>query len=226
MKDKQPPKRTDMEFKTFKFKLDGVKADNADEGSVEGYASVFNNIDLGLDVVDKGAFAKSIQENGGKVPILADHNPYTQIGWNEKALEDSRGLFVQGSLTLKVQKAAERYALAKKALEIGAPMGLSIGYTTIKAEPDSTNIRIRRLKELKLWEYSFVTFPMNTEAMVTAAKSMGAIDKVNFLISQLNELGVSKEDLELALRKEAAQKDFDPTQLCQSIDSLIEKFRS
>ena len=88
-----------------------------------------------------------------------------------KGLEDDAGLAVKSVLILDVQKARERLALAKKALEIKARAGLSIGYSTIRAEPDQTNPRIRRLKELKLWEYSFVTFPMNTEALVTAAKT-------------------------------------------------------
>ncbi len=105
-------------------------------------------------------------------------------------------------------------------------MGLSIGYTTIKGEPDTTNPRIRRLKELKLWEYSLVTFPMNQEAMITAAKSLGALDKAKFLLDQLKLQGISSQDLELALRKEAAKVDEDPVLLGQSLDRLIEKFRA
>jgi HK97 family phage prohead protease len=219
---------TNIHFLTFGFKASQVKADDADSnfGTVEGYASVFGNVDLGLDVVDKGAFKKTLRENGGKVAILADHNPTAQIGWNEKGEEDDTGLFVLGKLNLKVQKAQERYALAKQAFDIGVPTGLSIGYTTIKAEPDATNQRIRRLKELKLWEYSLVTFPMNTSAMLTAAKSMGALDKATFLIKELVNQGVTLKDFEMALRKEAAHVDHDPVQLNQSLDNLINKFRT
>lgn len=214
-----------VEFKTFGFDLKDVSS-NADEGTIQGYASVFKTLDLGLDVVDPGAFTKTIQESKGRFPILADHNPADQIGWNQRASEDGHGLFVSGSLMLKVQKAQEKYALAKKALDIGAPAGLSIGYTTIKAEPDSTNPGIRRLKELKLWEYSLVTFPMNMDAMITAAKGMGAIDKAKFLIESLKQQGISVQDLEIALRKEAALVDDDPTQVSQAIDNLISKFRA
>lgn len=214
-----------IEYKTFKFDIKEADEDK-NEGRVEGYASTFGNVDLGLDIVDKGAFKRTIRDSKGKIPILADHSPYEQIGWNEEAEEDNKGLLVRGALDLNVQKGKERYSLAKKALKIGAPMGLSIGYFTIKAEPDAENPRIRHLKELALLEYSFVTFPMNTQAMVTAAKSIGAVDKARFLIEQLKQQGVSIQDLELALRQEAALVDEDPTKISQSIDNLIQKFRN
>jgi len=210
------------ELKTFSLKLDDVDS----KGVVRGYASTFGNVDLGLDVVDKGAFKKTIQESKGRVPILADHDPYKQIGWNMRAEEDDKGLYVEGKLDLNVQLARERYSLAKTAMEMGVNMGLSIGYMTIKAEPDTKNPRIRRLKELKLFEYSFVTFPMNTEAMVTAAKSLGDVDKVRFILEQLKNNGFSQSDLEKALGVQAAPNSNDPTKIGQSIDKLIETLKS
>lgn len=214
-----------IEYRTFEFKLSKVD-DDKETGRVEGYASTFGNIDLGLDIVVKGAFKKTIKEGGVNWPILADHNPYTPIGMNVEAAEDSKGLAVVGELELGVQLAKERYLLTKQALKHGGRSGLSIGYMTIQAEPDADNPRLRKLKELKLFEYSLVTFPMNTEAMVTAAKGIGAIDKANYLLSQLKAQGVSLKDLEIALRSEAAQNDEDPTKISQSLDNLILKFKS
>lgn len=214
-----------IEYKTFGFKFEEVE-EVKEEGRVSGYASTFGNMDLGLDVVVKGAFKKTLKENKGRFPILADHSPYDQIGWNERGSEDDTGLLVEGALMLGVQKARERYVLAKKALELKAPAGLSIGYMTVLSEPDSQNPRIRMLKELKLFEYSFVTFPMNTQAMVTAAKSVGAIDKARFIIEQCKAQNISLKDLEMALLQEAANVDLDPTKLSQSMDNLIEKFKN
>lgn len=213
------------EYKTFGFKFEEVE-EVKEEGRVSGYASTFGNMDLGFDVVSKGAFKKTLKENKGRFPILADHSPYDQIGWNERGSEDDTGLLVEGALMLGVQKARERYVLAKKALELKAPAGLSIGYMTVLSEPDSQNPRIRMLKELKLFEYSFVTFPMNTQAMVTAAKSIGAIDKARFIIEQCKAQDISLKDLEIALLQEAAHVDLDPTKLSQSMDNLIEKFKN
>lgn len=212
----------ELKYLTFGFKSDKV----TDEGKIEGYASTFGNVDLGLDVVDKGAFTKTIKESKGKIPILADHDPREQLGWNQSAGEDNKGLWVEGQLNMKVQKAVERHSLAKQAHEIGANAGLSIGYYTIKAEPDSQQPRIRRLKELKLVEYSFVTFPMNTMAMVSAAKHLNCVDKAQMLIQQLKKEGVSLSDFETALRKEAASHDFDPVKVSQSMDNLLLKFKS
>lgn len=214
-----------IEYKTFNFELKEV-SDDGTTGKIEGYASTFGNVDLGLDVVKKGAFKKTIKEGGVKWPILADHNPMTPIGLNLEGEEDSKGLYVLGELELGIPKAKEKYLLAKQAIKHGGRAGLSIGYMTMQSVPNSKNPRIRELTELKMFEYSPVTFPMNTQAMITAAKGAGAIDKASFLIQQLNQQGVSFKDLEIALQIEAAKQDMDPSKIIQSIDNLILKFKS
>lgn len=210
-----------VEFKTFSLKLDDVDS----QGTIRGYASTFGNIDLGFDVVDKGAFKKSIKESSGKFPILADHDPSKQIGWNFRAEEDDTGLFVEGKLDLNVQSAREKYSLAKTAMNLGAKMGLSIGYMTIKAEPDREKPMVRHLKELKLFEYSIVTFPMNTEAMITSAKSLAGVDRANYLLSELAKSGVSRDEMKIALQVEAATNQEDPNKYIQSLDALLKSMK-
>lgn len=207
------------------YKVFPIEFKDADSsGFIRGYASTFGNVDLGLDVVDQGAFKKTIQETkGGKFPILADHSPEKLIGWNLRAEEDSQGLKVEGQLDMNVQLARERFSLAKKALEHGIPMGLSIGYMTVKAEPDRSKPMIRRLKELKLFEYSIVTFPMNTEAMITAAKSALTSDKISMIINEAERLGLTVDELKQALQ--GAAKNNEPTMdLSHSIDLIINGF--
>jgi len=213
-----------LKFKTFGFEMKELDT-AANKARFKGYASTFGNVDLGLDIVDKGAFKRTLKDSKGKFPILADHSPYDQIGWNIDAAEDEKGLAVEGEIDLNVQKGMERYSLAKTALEIGAKFGLSIGYLTIKGEPDKENPRIRRLKELKLFEYSFVTFPMNVEAMVTAAKGLADVDRASFLLEHLRLAGIGKTELEQALQIEAAVKIKDPG-ISQSIDRLISILKS
>lgn len=210
-----------VEFKTFSLKLDDVDS----QGTIRGYASTFGNIDLGFDVVDKGAFKKSIKESSGKFPILADHDPSKQIGWNFRAEEDDTGLFVEGKLDLNVQSAREKYSLAKTAMNLGAKMGLSIGYMTIKAEPDREKPMVRHLKELKLFEYSIVTFPMNTEAMITSAKSLAGVDRAEYLLSELAKSGVSRDEMKIALQVEAATNQEDPNKYIQSLDALLKSMK-
>lgn len=214
-----------LEFKTFELKINDAKSEEK-IGRFEGYASTFGNVDQGLDIVDHGAFKVTLKANKGKFPILADHNWESHIGYNENGWEDSKGLFVQGGINLEVQKGVEKFALAKQAQELDTRMGLSIGFTTIQAKNDQDNPRVRHLTELKLWEYSFVTFPMNVEAMVTTAKSLGDIDKAKYLLQQLKANGISMRDLEMALQAEAAESDNDPAKISQSLDNLIAKFRN
>ncbi len=155
------------EYHSFEFKLNDV----SDNGQFQGYAATFGNVDLGNDVVEPGAFEQSLRDNGGgKIPILDHHNPAQQIGWNLEAREDSIGLFVRGQLDLNVQAARERHSLMKLAMQVGGRSGLSIGFQTVRDEPDPENFKIRRLKQVRLMEYSLVTFPMNPEAGVTRVK--------------------------------------------------------
>lgn len=212
------------EFKTFSFKLDNV---DEKKGIIRGFASTFGNIDLGDDVVDQGAFKKTLQENRGIVPILADHDPSKQIGWNVRAEETDKGLFVEGQINLKTQLGRDRYELAQQALEVGAKMGLSIGYSVIKAMPDKERPAVRRLKELKLFEYSLVTFPMNTAAMVTAAKSWFEDSTVTSFLdtveAKAKSLGIAPDVIaEALLKKRAADAPInnDP-RLTQSLDRLL-----
>jgi len=156
------------EYQSFEFKLNDV----SDTGQFQGYAATFGNVDLGNDVVEPGAFEQSLHDTGGgKIPILDHHNPARQIGWNLEAREDSIGLFVRGQLDLNVQAARERHSLMKLAAKVGGRSGLSIGFQTLRDEPDPENFKIRRLKQVRLMEYSLVTFPMNPEAGITRVKT-------------------------------------------------------
>ena len=215
-----------IEKKNFSFEFKDIDT----QGMLRGYASTFGNIDLGNDVVDKGAFKKSIKEQKGKFPILADHNPSKLIGWNLRAEEDDNGLLVEGQLDLNVQDAREKYSLAKTALKNGIKMGLSIGYMVIKAEPDRQQPAVRRLKELKLFEYSIVTFPMNTDAMISGLKDFNTpihVDNIKKILAELEHNGITKAELLKALQDPngAAKPQFDPTQVSQSIDKMIALFK-
>ena len=78
--------------------------------------------------------------------------------------DSPQGLLVKGELVVEVPEPKSAYALLRR----GVIRGLSIGYDTVKSVMDGG---VRKLTELKLWEISVVTFPMNPEAMVTSVKS-------------------------------------------------------
>jgi Escherichia/Staphylococcus phage prohead protease len=179
------------DIKSFPFKIDQV----GEAGEFTGYASTFGEVDLGGDVIEKGSFRKTLRESQGRIPILDHHDPTRQIGWNLEAQEDDRGLLVRGLLDLNVRVARERHSLMKMAVQVGGRTGLSIGFRAIKEEPDRKNPLIRRLKEIQLFEYSVVTFPMNPEARVTTIKA-----RQNLLHQFLRqEIGLDKQRTRQAL---------------------------
>ena len=156
----------DSEIKKLVFESE-VKSDAL--GVFSGYASIFGNEDQGNDIVQKGAFTKSLtQRPAPKVKMLFQHKTDEPIGVFEKIYEDQKGLYVQGRLAMKTQKGKETYEL----LKMGALDGMSIGF---KADPQKQGYNenkrgVRTLKEVDLMEISLVTFPMNEQAMVQSVK--------------------------------------------------------
>lgn len=147
----------------FQVKLTKIEA----TGSFEGRLSVYNVVDEGGDIVEAGAFTKTIQERGSEVPLLWQHKSDVPIG--KLTLEDGpEALNVRGQLLMELPIAQQAYAL----LKAGIVKGLSIGYETIKKAMDGN---LRRLQEVKLYEGSLVTFPMNELALVTSVKAKLAL---------------------------------------------------
>ncbi|MCF8473085.1 MAG: HK97 family phage prohead protease [Emcibacter sp.] len=135
-------------------------------GHFEGYASVFNVVDRGNDLIEPGAFQKSLQDRGaGGIKFLWQHDPKEPMGILDEAYEDKRGLYIKGRLILDVERAREAYQL----LNARALDGLSIGFHTLKSYQRSDGVRV--LKEVDLWEISLVTFPMNEFSRIFSFKS-------------------------------------------------------
>lgn len=134
----------------------------ADDGTFEGYASLFNRPDLGQDVVAPGAFTESLAKRPARaVKMLYQHDPGEPIGVWDHIAEDAKGLFVRGRLLLDVSRAREVLALIRE----GAIDGLSIGFKMVSARRDA-GTGVRRIAKVDLWEISVVTFPMLPEARV------------------------------------------------------------
>jgi len=148
-----------------------------DNGMIEGYASVYNVVDAEGDVIAPGAFKRTMKlwsMKGRSVPVLWQHDAAMPIGVTKSMIEDENGLRVQAQLVMAVQKAQEAYALAKA----NALGGLSIGFTVPRMAEDGQAAAVydeekgaRVFREVRLWEYSMVTFPANEEAVITAVKS-------------------------------------------------------
>jgi HK97 family phage prohead protease len=162
-----------IETKDMAFDLKATGA----SGAIEGYASLFGEVDQGGDVVASGAYAASLIKLAGqnrKVKMLWQHDPSQPIGIWEEVREDSRGLWVKGRILTEVEKGREAIALIKA----GSIDGLSIGYRTVRPRKDDGGSRV--LEEVDLWEVSLVTFPMLPTARVATKGEVptGIIEKL------------------------------------------------
>ncbi|MES2749909.1 MAG: HK97 family phage prohead protease [Pseudomonadota bacterium] len=136
------------------------------DGNVEGYASLFGEVDQARDMVMPGAFTQTLKQRGlRKIPMLFQHDPSEPVGVWLDLHEDFRGLWARGRLIPDVARARELLALVRE----GAIDGLSIGYRTVRGQIDPRT-RIRKLYQVDLWEISIVTFPLLAGARVRAVK--------------------------------------------------------
>ena len=188
-----------------------IEAD--EDGSFEGYASVFNNKDLGNDVIKQGAFAESIKgKRARSIKLLYQHKTDEPIGVVDSLEEDSKGLKIKGRLAMGTQKGREVYELMK----MGALDSMSIGY---KLSPDGYKYDDKRkkrvIKQVDLMEVSMVTFPMNPKAKITKVKLQEM--NVRELEKYLCEVGMSN-----SVAKTSASilhKSFNKEQ-CEVVDSI------
>ena len=151
------------ERKAFKFNLENI----GEGGEFSGYAAVFDSVDSGGDVIEKGAFAKTISEDFERIKILSQHQDYElPIGKPLELREDDKGLFVRAKISY-TQKGRDIQTLLKD----GVLNELSIGYDAVDFYFDG-DTRIRHLKEVRLWEISVVTWAMNELAQINEVKSL------------------------------------------------------
>lgn len=139
----------------------------SDSGEFTGTASPYGVLDLGQDIVEPGAFNKTISDHGNKVRLLDGHQLRIGIA-NVK--DAGYGLEMHGKINLNKDAGRDAYSDLKFYRDNDFPMGLSIGYETIKADTDQKGIR--HLKEVRLWEISITEFPMNPSAEVRSVKTV------------------------------------------------------
>lgn len=137
-----------------------------DAGNFEGYAAVFNNIDLGQDVILPGAFTSVKTTRAGRLKIALYHDLEKLVG-SAAYTQDSHGLFLKGKINTNVSYARDAYELMKD----GCLDSMSIGFNTIEDAMETRNgLSVRVIKQAELWEASIVPFGMNPDAQVTSVK--------------------------------------------------------
>jgi hypothetical protein len=149
-----------MEKKTFELEIKEL----TEEGRFSGYLSTFGNVDAGGDVVEVGAFKKTLRENKAFSFIWSHDSTFHGVIGSLIGKEDAKGLLTEGGFFLEVEDGMQAYKKAKLLQSKGVKLGLSMGYRAVKWSYDTVEgVTVRRLKEVKLREGSITLWPMNEE---------------------------------------------------------------
>lgn len=160
--------------------LEAKAIDDAPNGGLLGYLSVFGRTDSYGDTVRPGAFEKTIPDFLRDGFIAWAHDWETPVAMPMVAREDARGLYIEAHYHSDPTSQRAR-AITNERLEAGKRMGLSIGYEAESYEMEKVDPPIRgaygqltdqrrALTQIKLYEGSLVLVPAEREANVTGGK--------------------------------------------------------
>jgi HK97 family phage prohead protease len=155
---------------------------DADEkaGIIKGYGSYFGNKDSDNDVIVKGAYKKTIAENGERVKYLYQHDMNQPIGKMTELYEDDKGLVFVAEIA-KTQMGMDVVELMKS----GVITENSVGIMPIQKENKGD---YREIKEVKLYEISAVTLAANDQAKILDVKGNIDVEKLSKRYDNLSKL--------------------------------------
>lgn len=185
----------------FENSILGIKDVDLTKRRVEGYFAAFGNIDSDGDVMVKGAFSKTINENKSRIAHLLQHDVTKPIGLLIELEEDEKGLRFVSELS--------KSTLGNDTLiqyQEGILREHSVGFNTIKGMAQKDFYEIQ---EVKLWEGSTVTFGANSLTPVIGIKSederasetLQAIDRLQKFLRHTTISDESARLLEFELEK-------------------------
>src|SRR6266540_2015070 len=163
-------------LETMAIPMEWANAETGDGRTLKGYASVFNvPIESGEQTtfVKPGAFTKTLKENRDQIKVLFNHGRDPSIG--EKPLgtildlrQDKRGLYAEVRIS--------DTSYGRDVIELfrdGALKAMSIQFEPTQ-ESHNDDFSERYLDQVRLYEFGPVTFPANSEALVSLhAKRVG-----------------------------------------------------
>jgi HK97 family phage prohead protease len=161
---------------------------DADEkaGIIKGYGSYFGNKDSDNDVIMKGAYKKTIAENGERVKYLYQHDMNQPIGKMTELYEDDKGLVFVAEIA-KTQLGKDVVELMKS----GVITENSVGIMPIQKNNKGD---YREITEVKLYEISAVTLAANDQAKILDVKGNIDVDKLSKRYDNLTKL-IRKGDI-------------------------------
>lgn len=181
------------EFLRAQFDVEGHQKET---NTFRGVASVFGvHIDAAIpSVIHPGAFKRTLAHNRSRVRILWQHDDSEPIGIPTAMRETDIGLEVEGRIS---DTARGRDALTL--MRDGVVTDLSIGFDAIKFEFDKPRKNappVRHIHEVRLWEFSPVTWGANEPAKIAEVNAYSA--PVEVILERFQE-HVASVDLDEAL---------------------------
>jgi len=214
-----------------------VKQDGDGKHVVEGYGAVWNNIDLGGEIIRKGTFSQSVSERvpARKVKLMAEHFCYGGgtlecIGTVVEAKEDDFGLLFKAEIA-STHTAQEVMTLIAE----DHVRGLSVGYGPLDyhwafvdsdgneltgEDREAVGKEVLIHTKAKLYEITATPFPMNELAEVTAAKSVDRITASVKSLADKKEAGSVALQLEEVANALESLKGSNGKDLTAAIDAL------
>lgn len=188
----------------------------SEEGVIEGYASVFNEVDSYGDTILPEAYDNVIASK--KMPLMFFnhdwlYNDTLPIGKWTAMEKDEHGLKLTGQFNLALQKARDIY----ESLKFGSLNGLSVGMVVDEDNYEKTARGRHTIKEVSvLREVSVVNFPADDFARITSVKSIEEIATIRDFEKYLRDAGISKSQAVALVA--AAKKVFAPQSDSASVE--------
>lgn len=196
-----------------------IHQSDPDKNTFGGLASVYDHmIDTWIPTrIKPGAFTKTLKENARRVKVLYQHNEYMPLGLPTKMEETSDGLLVEGKISLTSYGKDCMILLADKVID-----EMSIGFDPIKFEMveeqiEDMTVLVRHITELRLWEFSPVTWGANSKAKITNVNSVEHLLETLGLSSDKSKSFLKEVLIEL-MKNPAAE----PTDLCRIATQRLE----
>lgn len=197
------------------FLTKSFKAGPVNDNEVEGLASAYGNIDHVGDIVERGAYKRTLDRFNAStkaMPFLAHHRHDKPIGRILELRDSDEGLYFKARFSDSHDGQNVRSQFLDGTLD-----SFSIGYRVLQKQSDRVNDRkVLRLKEIALHEISAVTFPCNELAKLTAVKGD--------IASSFPDLSLEDQQLVADFAATLMNKNVEPTdeQIADAITVTID----
>lgn len=170
-----------MEYKSFAGETKEIQ-----ERTVTGLAAITGNVDSGFDRIITGAFKKTLKEGVRRIRHLWMHDPFEppiaaikelrEVGRDELPADTKRRYpeATGGLLVVREYLDTPRGNEVLAGIKAGALNEMSFGYDAIKADfeeidYEQAKVKVRNLKELRVWDLSDVLWGMNNATVASKA---------------------------------------------------------